>query len=74
MLGDRFFRGHDAQRRAIGGTGLGLAIAKTIAERHGGTLEVESVPGQGSTFTIVLPGAAVGSVGRVGLEPTTGGL
>ena len=52
MLGDRFFRGDDAQRRAIGGTGLGLAIAKTIAERHGGTLEIVSAPGQGSTFTI----------------------
>jgi len=60
-LGVRFFRGHDAQRRAIGGTGLGLAIAKTIAARHGGTLDVESVPGQGSTFTIELPvGGAIG--------------
>ena len=55
MLGDRFFRGDDAQRRAIGGTGLGLAIAKTIAERHGGRLEVVSALGHGSTFTIVVP-------------------
>ena len=61
LLGDRFYRGNDAQRRAIGGTGLGLAIAKTIAERHGGRLEVVSTVGQGSTFTIVVPvGGAIG--------------
>lgn len=70
-LGERFFRGDDAQRRAIGGSGLGLAIAKTIAARHAGSLDVDSAPGQGSTFVLELP---VGPVGRVGLEPTTGGL
>ncbi|HEY2297701.1 MAG TPA: ATP-binding protein [Jatrophihabitans sp.] len=55
LLGNRFFRGTDAHRRAIGGTGLGLAITKTIVERHGGRLRFESVPGQGSRFAIVLP-------------------
>jgi PAS domain S-box-containing protein len=55
LLGNRFYRGTDAQRRAIGGTGLGLAITKTIVERHGGTLEIVSAPGEGSTFTISLP-------------------
>jgi len=37
------------------GTGLGLYIARAIAEAHGGTLEVSSVVGQGSTFTLALP-------------------
>ena len=64
-LGNRFYRGTDAQRRAVGGTGLGLAITKTIAERHGGTLEIASVPGEGSTFTIVLP-APAGETGGAG--------
>lgn len=55
LLGNRFYRGTDAQRRAIGGTGLGLAITKTIVERHAGTLEIASIPGEGSTFTVSLP-------------------
>jgi signal transduction histidine kinase len=38
------------------GTGLGLFIARSIAEAHGGTVEVRSVPGQGATFTLTLPG------------------
>jgi len=37
------------------GTGLGLSIAYGIIERHHGTLRVDSTPGQGTTFTIVLP-------------------
>jgi PAS domain S-box-containing protein len=70
LLGHRFYRGSDAQRRAIGGTGLGLAITKTIVERHGGTLEIVSTPGKGSTFTIALPrrldGRAAGTGGAGG--------
>ncbi|HEU4885332.1 MAG TPA: HAMP domain-containing sensor histidine kinase, partial [Longimicrobium sp.] len=57
---DRFYRADAA--RVTGGTGLGLAIARMIAERHRGTLTVESKPGAGSVFTVRLPvGAAVAS-------------
>jgi two-component system phosphate regulon sensor histidine kinase PhoR len=38
------------------GTGLGLFIARSIAEAHGGTLEVSSAPKKGATFTLALPG------------------
>jgi two-component system sensor histidine kinase BaeS len=41
------------------GSGLGLAVVRTIAQAHGGEVEVESSPGQGATFRLVLPGASV---------------
>jgi signal transduction histidine kinase len=42
--------------------GLGLAIAKSIAEAHGGKIEVQSVLGRGTTFTVLLPVARDGGV------------
>jgi len=52
---DRFVRADEARTRNTGGSGLGLSIAKQIAEMHGGTIEVFSVEGVGSRFTVILP-------------------
>jgi signal transduction histidine kinase len=51
----RFFRSSLAQERAIPGSGLGLSIAHAIVEKHGGTMTVESEPGEGTTFQVRLP-------------------
>ena len=53
---ERFYRCDKARSRENGGTGLGLAIVKHIAQSQGGTVEVESHFGRGSTFTLKLPG------------------
>lgn len=52
---ERFYRVDKARSRETGGTGLGLSIAQTIAMEHEGKLTVDSVVGEGSTFTLVLP-------------------
>lgn len=54
---ERFYRADPARARATGGTGLGLAIVKHVATNHGGTVEVRSIEGHGSTFTLRLPAA-----------------
>jgi len=52
---ERFYRGEQARARRIEGTGLGLAIVKYVAEAHGGSVDVHSQPGRGSTFVVDLP-------------------
>jgi len=51
----RFARASNARALGIGGTGFGLYLSKTIVDLHGGTIDVESIEGQGSTFRIVIP-------------------
>ncbi|HWH28019.1 MAG TPA: ATP-binding protein [Mycobacteriales bacterium] len=57
---ERFYRADPARSRATGGTGLGLAIVKHVATNHGGEVQVWSVEGSGSTFTLRLPAGAAG--------------
>ena len=52
---ERFYRADEARNRDSGGAGLGLAIAKQLVEDHDGRISLESVPGEGSTFTVRLP-------------------
>jgi heavy metal sensor kinase len=56
---DRFYRTARDRSRKTGGAGLGLAIAQWLAARHGGTIQVESTPGSGSTFRLILPDSPV---------------
>ncbi|HEU5086191.1 MAG TPA: ATP-binding protein, partial [Roseiflexaceae bacterium] len=55
---ERFYRADNARSRAVGGAGLGLAIVEWVASAHGGSVDVHSTVGQGSSFTIRLPLAA----------------
>lgn len=54
-LFERFFVGRNDQHRAHEGAGLGLPTALAIAQAHGGSIEVDSHPGAGSTFTLIVP-------------------
>ena len=51
----RFFRSSEAYRRAVPGTGLGLSVVDAIVAAHGGTIDITSAPGRGTTVTVVLP-------------------
>lgn len=55
LIFDPFHRVDPSRTRATGGTGLGLAIVKTLIEKMGGTISLDSHPGEGTTFTLTLP-------------------
>ncbi len=55
-LTERFYRVDKGRSRSIGGTGLGLAIVKHVINRHRGKLVIDSEPGNGTIFTVWLPG------------------
>jgi signal transduction histidine kinase len=57
---ERFVRGPEARHCAADGCGLGLTICQWIAQAHGGTIQVQSEPGQSTTFTVRLPLAPLG--------------
>ena len=54
-LTERFYRIDVGQSRSKGGTGLGLAIVKHIVARHRGRMSIDSTPGEGATFTVLIP-------------------
>ena len=54
-LFERFYRVDKSRSRKNGGTGLGLSIVKHIAQVHGGSVEVESISGKGSSFYLYVP-------------------
>ncbi|MNO14725.1 Heme sensor protein HssS [compost metagenome] len=55
MIFDRFYKVDRARTRDSNSSGLGLSIARKIIEVHGGTIEVQSIVGEGTTFTVTLP-------------------
>ncbi len=55
FLFERFTRASNAKRSQVKGTGLGLYLAKTLVERHGGNIQVQSELNEGSSFTVVFP-------------------
>ncbi len=55
FLFDRFYRATNVSSQQIGGLGIGLSIAKELVALHGGTIDVQSVAGHGSTFTLRFP-------------------
>ena len=64
-LSERFYRVDGSRSRDTGGTGLGLSIVKHVMQRHGGSLLVDSEPGAGSRFRLLLPAGRVRREARV---------
>ncbi|GMW03727.1 MAG: hypothetical protein AMXMBFR84_48610 [Candidatus Hydrogenedentota bacterium] len=61
---DKFFQVDSTWARRYEGAGIGLSIAKSVVEAHGGRIELSSVPGKGSSFTVVLPHVVFGLPGH----------
>jgi two-component system phosphate regulon sensor histidine kinase PhoR len=61
-LTERFYRVDGSRSRDTGGTGLGLSIVKHVMQRHGGSLEIDSEPGKGSRFRLLLPAGRIRQV------------
>lgn len=59
---DRFWRADKVRSRGVGGAGLGLSIARWIVEQHHGSIDVQSHPSQGSTFSVNIPLANVATL------------
>jgi len=68
---DRFYRVRNPETNRVQGLGLGLSFVAWIVSAHGGTVDVESAPGKGSTFTVRLPLGAVPSPALPAQEPVS---
>ena len=66
---DEFYRAPEAKKTFADGTGMGLPIVQRIVEVHGGTIRVESEPGQGSTFIVQLPAGPLNRDGAPASDP-----
>ena len=60
---ERFYRVDKSRSRDVGGTGLGLSIVKHLADSLGATVSVESAPGAGARFSVVVPKDPAGAAG-----------
>jgi signal transduction histidine kinase len=63
---EKFYRASAGNRLDTGGAGLGLTVVRHVVEAHGGAIEVSSRVGEGSSFTVRLPGIAVKQPGKAG--------
>ena len=72
-LSERFYRVDGSRSRDTGGTGLGLSIVKHVMQRHGGALDIDSEPGKGSRFRLLLPAGRVRQLPAVQALPAPTG-